>query len=136
MHLRSGLALALIAPASCTTPKVEHVTNRAERIGPCQPNTGCELAGLLVLQAEPGSYNTASIDQVHGTCVPLLVPASLQAGRHRWQGKRVRLTGTALARVAAPGVVRIQYRDRWLSEGICGNSEIVVYVDQIRREQN
>lgn len=139
MHIRPGLILALLAPialTACASPGVDRVTIRSERVGPCTPNAPCELAGQFVLHSEPGSFNTATIDQVKGTCVPVLVPETLFASYRRFQGKQARVRGTALARVRLDDdVSRVKYRDRWLLEGICGSSEIVLYADEVGLER-
>lgn len=132
-QIAGAIFLALTA---CAGQSTSIVTGRPERVGSCVPEQPCELAGEFLLHHEPGNYNTATIDQAHTTCIPLLVPETLFKDYDRWQQKKVRIVGTALARAAtAPDVSRIKYRDRWLLEGICGNSDIVVYVDKIERDR-
>ena len=139
MHFSSRFLTALFAAgalAACASSGTDRVTVRPERVGSCAPETSCELAGQMVLQAEPGSYNTATIDQAQSACVPMLVSETLFASSDRWDGKAVRAGGTALARVrSGPDVTRVKYRDRWLIEGVCENSEIVLYVDRIALEK-
>ena len=136
LSARSTLLLAPAALAGCASPYLNSVTIHPERVGACLADTPCELAGQFVLQLEPGSYNMATIDQVHGTCVPVLVPERLFASYRRWQGKQARVRGIALARVRVDDDMgRVKYRDRWLIEGICGNSDIVLYADEAALER-
>lgn len=129
------LAATLLALPACAASTPQVLQFRDERVGPCTDKAPCELAGVLTLQSEPGATATASIDQVQGPCVPLLLPEPVAAAPGRWQGRRVRVTGTALARSSGPaGVTRVRYRDRWLLEGVCGRSDVVVYVDAVARE--
>lgn len=133
-HLILASAMLLISACAANTSQV--LEFRDERVGSCLDEKPCELAGTLTLQTEPGNVTTGSIDQVQGTCVPLLLPESLSADPKHWQGKQVRVIGTALARARGPiEVTRVKYRDRWLLDGICGSSDIVVYVDRIVRER-
>ena len=138
MQARSAsliFASGLLATAACTTSSQQVLMFRDERVGVCTDGAPCELAGMLTLHAEPGSYNTASIDQVQSGCVPILVSERVLAQNAAWDGKRVRAIGTTLARVGNdPAVTRIQYRDRWLLNGVCGNSPVILYVDRLVRE--
>lgn len=130
------LAPALLMVSACAAGKQQVLVFRDERVGACTDGTPCELAGALTLHSEPGVATTASIGQVQSGCIPLLIPSEIGANPKRWEGKQVRVFGTALARARGPiEVTRVRYRDRWLLEGICGNSDIVVYVDRVQRER-
>ena len=129
------VAAALLALTGCANDRPQVLQFRDERVGPCTDQAPCELAGVLTLQAEPDAVS-ATIDQSRSSCVPLLLSERIAADQRRWDGKRVRVTGISLDRIRVePDVTRVRYRDRWLMEGVCGNSNIIVYVNSLSRDR-
>lgn len=87
-----------------------------------------------MVQRRPGTRSWAVLMQ-GGRCTPLLLSDKVYAGARRWNGKAARVTGTALDRgpEAAPEIIELQYRDRWLSPLVCADSRQVLYVDSLKR---
>ena len=132
---RLTLVLILLATSACAPKTFDRLVLRDERIG-CAPNAACELGGVIQLQILPGDSSVATIDQARSSCVPLLVDAAVFRSARRWNDKNVRVTGTALPKVQSDeDTVLLQYRDRWLQPFVCGDSEIVLYVDRIALEE-
>ena len=66
----------------------------------------------------------------------MAVPETLFREVDKWQLKKVRVRGTALAMGSTdPDLISLQYRDRYVSPHVCGNGGFVLYVDSIERER-
>jgi hypothetical protein len=102
--------------------------------GNCITGKPCVLTGQLGIRLAAENYSTAYIDLKDKPCLPLLLSEMMFRKYQRLDGKSVSLTGEALPKVAVTNdVINIQYRDRWLQTGFCGESVIVVYVDSLKR---
>lgn len=141
MSHRVGLTVAVLLLAGCSTGGVSVVTAAPRALtgpvpgaGVCTPNKPCELTGTVTLAPHTGNNSWAALSQREGgECAPLLLPESTYREWRRWDNKRVRVSGIALARgpAASPDIIQLQYRDRWLSPLVCGASDLVLYVNQI-----
>ena len=99
----------------------------------CSANLPCSLSGTVIGQHREGTYSWAALD-TGSSCTALLLPDDVYRAWRHWNGRQVRIDGTALARrPTAPDVVQIQYRDRWLSPIVCGDNNLVLYVKTIVR---
>lgn len=138
MSFRAGLAVIATLLAGCSSDKVSHLTitlhaasGPAPGAGTCVANQPCQLTGTLLLQHRSATRSWAVISQ-NGACAPLLLSASVYEKWRRWNNKQVRASGTALARgPASDEIDQLQYRDRWLSPHICGESALTLYVDKL-----
>lgn len=137
MPFRAGLTAVTLILGGCATDRVSSVEvtaasgKGADLAATCVAGTPCALAGTLVVERRSGDNSFATINR-GSACAPLLLPAAVYAQWRRWDGKSVRVTGTALARGAAlPEVLLLQYRDRWLSPSVCSWSPLALYVDEI-----
>jgi hypothetical protein len=129
-HIQS-LLLSLLAAACSTQPAVLQSAS-AKADDNCIAGKPCALTGQLGMRLAAGNYSTAYIDLNERPCVPLLLSKGMFQKYQKLNGKTVNLTGEALVKAAAAErVVEIQYRDRWLQTGFCGQSPIVVYVDAL-----
>lgn len=139
MSFRPGLTVAVALLAGCSPGGVSHVTIMPQTAtGPvpaasvCVPDKPCVLTGAVTIERRGGDNSWAALAQEEA-CVPLLLPPATYEAWRSWNDKRVRVGGTALARgpAASPEIIRLQYRDRWLSPSICSESDLVLYVDEI-----
>jgi O-succinylbenzoate synthase len=132
IHSRFALAAAqLVLAAACSTqPSALQSASAPSNV--CVAGQSCTLTGLLGIQVATGNYSVASLEPKDGPCVPLLLSKAMSQKYRKLDGKPVTISGEALAKAAvADGVVEIQYRDRWLQTGFCGQSDIVIYVDRV-----
>lgn len=141
MSHRVGLTVAVLLLAGCSTGGIYSLTMATKATpgpvpgaGVCTPDKPCELTGTVTLERRTGNNSWAALSQ-GGGCAPLLLPESIYREWRRWDNKHVRVSGIALARVppASPEIIQLQYRDRWLSPVICGESDLVLYVNEIVR---
>lgn len=139
VHSRLTIAAVLLATA-CAPTRYESVTVRqVDRTGPvpgagvCSRDKPCDLTGVVTIEPRAANRSQATLTQGGTACLPLLLPDTLYAAWRRYDGKRVRVTGTALERGSddPPEIDQIQYRDRWLSPHICSESTLTLYVDKI-----
>lgn len=139
IYARLILATALLAPA-CAPSRYKSITVRqVERTGAvpgagvCSRDRQCELIGMIMIVPRAANRSQATLTQGGTACLPLLLPDRVFARSRRYDGKRVRVRGTALARGpdSPPDIDMIQYRDRWLSPHICGESALAFYVDDL-----
>ena len=100
----------------------------------CEAGSKCVITGLVTVVHRTGTNSWASIT-VGDHCIPLLLSDNYYQQSRRWTGKLLRVAGTALPRgpASSPEVLQIQYRDRWLFPIVCGQSDIVLYVDTLER---
>jgi hypothetical protein len=135
VHSRLALKVVpLILATACSTQPIALQSASAKPSNDCKVGKPCELTGQLGIQLATGNYSTAYIDLGEKPCVPLLLSKTMFQKHQGLNGKAVSLTGGALTKAAATeGVVEIQYRDRWLQTGFCGQSTVVVYVDTLKR---
>ena len=133
IHSRLALKIApLILVAACTAQPATLQPASAKPVNDCIAGKRCTLTGQLGIQLAAGSYSTASIDVSDGPCVPLLLSKAMFQKYRKLDGKIVNVTGETLAKAAvADSVVEIEYRDRSLQTGFCGQSNIVIYVDTL-----
>lgn len=141
MSFRPGLTVAAVLLASCSTGGVSTITLTPQAAsgpvpgaGTCTPDQPCTLTGTVTLERRSGNNSWAALSQGQGgACAPLLLPEVTYQAARSWNNKRVRVKGTTLARgpTAAPEILLLQYRDRWLSPSICSESELVLYVDEL-----
>lgn len=139
IHSRLTFATALLV-AACSPTRYESVTVKlVDRTGPipgagtCSPDKPCELTGVVTIAPRAANRSQATLTQGGTACMPLLLSDTLYASWRRYDGKRVQVRGTALARGpdSPPEIDQVQYRDRWLSPHICGESVLTLYVDEI-----
>lgn len=139
MSFRLGLTIATVLLASCSPAGVSTITltpraagGSVPGAGVCVPDQPCTLTGTVTLERRSGNNSWAALSQ-GGACAPLLLPDATYQATRSWNNKRVRVSGTALARgpAASPEVLLLQYRDRWLSPSICSESDLVLYVDEL-----
>jgi hypothetical protein len=133
VHSRLALkAVPLILATACSTQPVALQSASEQSKDDCIAGKPCTLTGQLGIQLAVGRYSTAYIDLNDMRCIPLLLSKAMFQKYQKLNGKTVTLTGEALAKAAvADDVVEIEYRDRWLQTGFCGQSAIVVYVDAL-----
>lgn len=140
MSFRAGLTIAALALAGCSPGGASNLTltspasiGMVPGAGVCAADKPCELTGIIMLQYRSGNNSWASLSD-GGGCAPLLLPKSVYQKWRYWSGKRVRVIGTALTHTpdSEYAVVSMAlYRDRWLPASICGESNLVIYVDRI-----
>lgn len=137
IHSRLTWAVVLLA-AACSPARYDSVRVRqVERTGPipgadsCSPDQPCDVTGMVLIVPRAANRSQATLTQGGTACMPLLLSQTLYASWRRYDGKRVRVRGTALQR--GPDnpldIDLIQYRDRWVSPNICGESTLALYVD-------
>lgn len=124
----SGCAQPIAAPAS---PSVAFSTASSNQ-STCVADRPCRMTGTITVVHRTGTYSWAALAK-GDTCMALLLPDAVYRDSRRWNGKRVSLSGTALARGPAspPEILQIQIRDRWLSPLVCGDNQLALYVDDI-----
>ena len=134
IHSRLALVLALpILTGACSAQPTALQTFSATTDENCKIGKACVLKGQLGIQRASGNYGTAYLDLSDRPCIPLLLSKAMFQKHQKLDGRTVNLTGEALIKVAAvKDVVELQYRDRWLQTGFCGQSTFVVYVDTLR----
>ncbi len=139
MPIRTGLIVGLLTLAGCSgggvssfTVAVHAPTGPAPGAGICKPNQPCTLMGTIELQRRTGMNSWASLSNGQA-CAPLLVSNSVYRRARHWSGKRVTVSGTAFTRLPDPrdAISTVQYRDRWLPSSICGESDLVLYVENV-----
>jgi hypothetical protein len=133
IHSRLALKIALLLlTAACSTQPAALQSASAKSGDSCIAGKPCTLTGQLGIQLAAGDYSTAYIDLNERPCVPLLLSKAMFQKYQKLNGKTVSLTGEALAKApTADDVINIQYRDRWLQTGFCGQSAILIYVERL-----
>jgi hypothetical protein len=122
----------LILATACSTQSTALQSAPAKLDDNCIVGKICTLIGQLGVHLAAGNYSTAYINLKERPCVPLLLSEAMFRKYRRLDGKAVTVSGEALAKApAADDVINIQYRDRWLQTGFCGQSAIVVYADTL-----
>jgi hypothetical protein len=130
-HHAQSLLFSLLL-AACSTQPTALQSASAKRDDNCKVDKICALTGQLGIELAAGNYSTAYINLNERPCVPLLLSEAMFRKYRRLDGKTVNVTGEALAKApTASDVINIQYRDRWLQTGFCGQSAIVVYADAL-----
>jgi hypothetical protein len=134
IHSRLALKIApLLIAGACSAQPTTLQTASAKPSEDCITGKPCVLSGRLGIQLAAGNYGTAYIDFNDRPCIPLLLSKAMFQKYQKLDGKRVILTGEALAKAAVVSeVTELQYRDRWLQTGFCGQSAFVVYVDAVK----
>lgn len=131
---------ALLLLTACSPARYNAITVRqVERTGTvpgtglCRPDQPCELTGTVMIVPRAANRSLATLTQGGTACLPLLLSDKLYTTWRRYDGKQVRVTGTALERgsMSSSDIDQVQYRDRWLSPHICGESALALYVDEI-----
>lgn len=139
MYIRAGLIALLHLLANCSGGggSVVTIAPQAAReplpqIKACPPDQPCTLTGMLTIERRSGDNSWAVLSQ-GDACAPLLLPSSIYQAWRFWNGKKVRVSGTALSRgpAAPPEILLLQYRDRWLSPSVCSASDSVLYVNTL-----
>lgn len=139
MHVYARLTILTVLLSACSPRTYNSVsastsiaTNALPRLAGCAPNRTCELVGTLTLRRGTGTYSWAALSN-GDACAPLLMPERVYAEWRRWDGKRVRVRGTALARPSwdPPELLQVQLRDRWLFSNVCAGSDLALYVDAL-----
>lgn len=120
------------------TVQVEPPTGTVPGAATCKADKSCELVGTMTIEKRAANRSWAALRQDGTACIPLLLSEAVyERNWRRWDGKRVRVRGTALNR--GPGdtgnpdyfIDLIQYRDRWLSPDQCSESTLALYVDEL-----
>ena len=133
IHSRLALIALLILAGACSAQPTALRTASATPDKDCIIGKTCVLEGQLGIRLAAENYSTAYIDLSDRPCVPLLLSKAMFQKYQKLDGKKVSLTGEALTKVAAVNdTVELQYRDRWLQTGFCGQSTFVVYVDTLK----
>lgn len=147
MPVHSRLIIMALFLTGCSMGEVSTITVKPEpKIGTipgsaiCKAEQPCELIGTVTIVPRAANRSYATLVQNGTACIPLLLSDSMYDQKRRWNGKRVRVRGTALERgpddTGDPDsfIDRIQYRDRWLSPATCAESRMTLYVDELSHE--
>jgi hypothetical protein len=97
----------------------------------CTENNMCKLQGVLSLMPN-GPYSSAVITDAQKNCWSILVDPQAYKQKKNLNDKMVVAYGQALRRHTGPvGTLTIEYRGRAVVEGICKQSTLLIYVDEI-----